>query len=32
MSTKTTEIIEKLLTLPTHSQELGLNLNSEGGK
>ena len=29
MSTKTTEIIEKLLTLPTYSQELGLNLNRE---
>ncbi len=29
MSTKTTDIIEKVLTLPTYSQELGLNLNKE---
>ncbi|MBA7506870.1 hypothetical protein ES706_05585 [subsurface metagenome] len=29
MSTKTTEIMEKLLNLPTYSQELGLNLNRE---
>ena len=29
MSTKTTDIIEKVLNLPTYLQELGLNLNKE---